>query len=385
MSVQTDPKNPSRNKQGFHVWVPGWLSRFAILLASLLLGVILWRFISGMGNQNPNASINTLISIFLAIGFSLTITFGLRGSNRTNDIVAYRLAFFVGVLLITTRWIMLGITGDSSPPFYFYILLALSLFIGGVFTSGLHYGLVEDTFPPSEEITQKVKKKYLDSNYQPRPISTSKRLFDIVLASLGIILSTPIWATICVLIWLQDPGPIFFIKNCVGYQGENFRLLKFRTMRLGAEKETGPIASKEQDQRVHRFGLVLRKTALDELPQLLNILRGEMSFVGPRPLRTVVEVEYLIEIPGYAARYNVLPGLSGLAQIAGDYYLPSRDKLRYERIYANHATLGFDIKLILLAFLLVFWLRWKKDWDGRIPRSWIRWTPKAKNQIGQIQ
>jgi lipopolysaccharide/colanic/teichoic acid biosynthesis glycosyltransferase len=149
--------------------------------------------------------------------------------------------------------------------------------------------------------------------------------------------------------------------------------------------DTGPIASNQQDQRVHVIGHFLRKTALDELPQLLNILFGEMSFVGPRPLRTVVEVEYLKEIPGYAARYDVLPGLSGLAQIAGDYYLPSRDKLRYERIYAQHVGLGFDIKLILLAFVLVFWLRWKKDWNGRVPRAWIRWTPGSKNKIGQIQ
>jgi lipopolysaccharide/colanic/teichoic acid biosynthesis glycosyltransferase len=129
----------------------------------------------------------------------------------------------------------------------------------------------------------------------------------------------------------------------------------------------------------------LRKTALDELPQLLNILGGEMSFVGPRPFRTIVDIENFNDIPGYAARYDVLPGLSGLAQIAGDYYLPSRDKLRYERIYAGHTSLGFDIKLIFLAFVLVFWLRWKKDWDGRVPRAWIRWAPGPKKRLGRIQ
>jgi len=77
--------------------------------------------------------------------------------------------------------------------------------------------------------------------------------------------------------------------------------------------------------------------------------------------------------------------LSGLAQIAGDYYLPSRDKLRYERIYANHSSLCFDIKLIFLAFVLVFWLRWKKNWDGHVPRSWIRWTPRQDQHIGRIK
>jgi lipopolysaccharide/colanic/teichoic acid biosynthesis glycosyltransferase len=329
--------------------------------------------------------VNALGAVLLAVSLGLTTALGFHSANRNKDILAYRLAFFAGALLVTIRWIMFEVAGDTPSPFYVYILLMLSLFIGGVFASSLHYGLVEDTFPPSEAITQEVQRKFLVYTTQPHPIPVSKRLFDIVLASLGIILSAPIWVVICVLIWLQDPGPIFFIKNCVGYRGENFRVLKFRTMRLGAEKETGPILSNEHDQRVLVIGQVLRKTALDELPQLLNILRGEMSFVGPRPKRTVVDVEYLKEIPGYAARYNVLPGLSGLAQIAGDYYLPSRDKLRYERIYANHATLGFDIKLIFLAFVLVFWLRWKKDWDGRVPRSWIRWTPKSGQQIGRIK
>jgi lipopolysaccharide/colanic/teichoic acid biosynthesis glycosyltransferase len=376
MSVQSNPKSPPGNKQSFFEILPGKLAQFAFLLAAILLGLLLWRFLG---------TTNVLSLIFLAIGFSMTAALGFRSTNRIRDILAYRLAFSGGVLLITIRWMGLWIAKGSTHPFYLYILLILSFFIGGVFVSSLRYGLVEDTFPPSKAITREVKRKYLDHTNKPLPISLSKRLFDIALALLGIILSTPIWMILCLLIWIQDPGPIFFIKNCVGYQGDNFRLLKFRTMRLEAEKETGPIASNEQDQRVHVIGLLLRKTALDELPQLLNILRGEMSFVGPRPLRTVVEVEYLKEIPGYAARYNVLPGLSGLAQIAGDYYLPSRDKLRYERIYANHASLGFDIKLILLAFVVVFWLRWKKDWDGRVPRAWIRWEPNPKEQLGRIK
>jgi lipopolysaccharide/colanic/teichoic acid biosynthesis glycosyltransferase len=143
-------------------------------------------------------------------------------------------------------------------------------------------------------------------------------------------------------------------------------------MKINAEADTGPIASDARDSRVLKVGRVLRKTALDELPQLINILVGEMSFVGPRPLRSVVEVENIHQIPGYTHRYNTLPGLAGLAQICGDNLLPSRDKLRYERVYAQHAGVLFDIKLVVIACLIVFYLRWKKDWDGRIPRSWIR-------------
>ncbi|MCK4961598.1 MAG: sugar transferase, partial [Anaerolineales bacterium] len=114
------------------------------------------------------------------------------------------------------------------------------------------------------------------------------------------------------------------------------------------------------------------KTALDELPQLLNILRGDMSFVGPRPQRTVIVHAYLKEMPEFAERHRIRPGISGLAQVAGSYYITPRQKLRYDRLYGRYASLGFDIKLIMLAFLLVFWLRWRKDWNGRLPRRWLR-------------
>ena len=146
----------------------------------------------------------------------------------------------------------------------------------------------------------------------------------------------------------------------------------------GAEDTTGPVLASEEDERVLGIGRLLRKTALDELPQLLNILRGEMSFVGPRPQRTVLVQSYLREIPEYAQRHRVLPGLSGLAQVAGDYYLTPRQKLRFDRLYIEYTGLGFDLKLITLAFLITFWFRWQKDWDGRLPRSWLRFGSHGK-------
>jgi lipopolysaccharide/colanic/teichoic acid biosynthesis glycosyltransferase len=166
---------------------------------------------------------------------------------------------------------------------------------------------------------------------------------------------------------------LLFVKNSVGKGGENFHQYKFRTMVRGAESNTGPILASEIDERVLIIGGLLRKTALDELPQLLNILGGEMSFVGPRPQRTVLVCGYLERMPEYAERHRVLPGLAGLAQVAGDYYLTPRQKLRYDRIYIRYASLGFDLKLIFLAFLLTFWYRWQKGWNGRIPRKFIRW------------
>jgi lipopolysaccharide/colanic/teichoic acid biosynthesis glycosyltransferase len=144
-----------------------------------------------------------------------------------------------------------------------------------------------------------------------------------------------------------------------------------------AEEHTGPILSSEDDQRVLRIGRFLRKSALDELPQLINILRGEMSFVGPRPQRTVLVHGYLLFMPEYAYRHTVPPGLAGLAQVAGDYFLTPRQKLRFDRIYIQHISLGFDLKLILLACLIAFWFRWQKDWNGRLPRALIHSRPHS--------
>jgi lipopolysaccharide/colanic/teichoic acid biosynthesis glycosyltransferase len=130
------------------------------------------------------------------------------------------------------------------------------------------------------------------------------------------------------------------------------------------------------------IGRFLRKTALDELPQLINILRGEMSFVGPRPQRTVLVHNYLQTMPEYAQRHCVLPGLAGLAQVAGDYYITPRQKLRFDRLYIRYRSLSFDLKLLMLAFLLAFWYRWQKDWDGRLPRKLMRlWGSNSKGNL----
>jgi lipopolysaccharide/colanic/teichoic acid biosynthesis glycosyltransferase len=143
-------------------------------------------------------------------------------------------------------------------------------------------------------------------------------------------------------------------------------------MLRGAEEVTGPILASEKDERVLIAGRLLRKTALDELPQLVNILRGEMSFVGPRPQRTVLVHQYLETLPQYAERHRVVPGLAGLAQVAGDYYLTPRQKLRFDRLYIQHISLGFDLKLFLLAFSIAFWFRWQPGWNGRLPRKLVR-------------
>jgi lipopolysaccharide/colanic/teichoic acid biosynthesis glycosyltransferase len=231
-------------------------------------------------------------------------------------------------------------------------------------------GLWEDNQPPSEQVRREVLEAH--AAYPPRPLPPSKRALDVTLAFFGILLASPIWILFSVLIWLEDPGPVLFVKNSVGRGGLNFRQLKFRSMVREAERETGPVLAEESDRRVLKIGRLIRKTALDELPQLLNILKGEMSFVGPRPQRTVLVHDYLREMPEYAERHVVPPGIAGLAQVAGSYYITPRQKLRFDRLYVRHAGLGLDLRLLMIAFALVFYLRWKPGWNGRLPRGWLR-------------
>jgi len=285
---------------------------------------------------------------------------------------AFRTTLLISAGVISIYWAMLWFNTGTHPGAPLFSASLIASWLVSMIASWIVYGFTDETFIPSSEITAQIQQIYHQQNPNPPAMPWSKRLFDILLAAFGIVLSLPLWLVIILLIWLQDPGPILFIKHCAGYQGKPFRLYKFRTMRINAEFDTGPIVSQGQDQRVIGVSKILRKTALDELPQLINILVGEMSFVGPRPLRSVVEIEYIEQIPGYTQRYNSLPGLAGLAQICGDNLMPSRDKLRYERVYTKHAGVLFDIKLFLIACLLVFYLRWTKDWDGRIPRHWIR-------------
>jgi len=190
---------------------------------------------------------------------------------------------------------------------------------------------------------------------------TAKRCADALLAATGLVVSAPVWLLVCAAIMIEDGWPVFFGKECVGRGGRNFRQLKFRSMVRDAERDTGPVLSWRGDSRVTRVGSVLRRTALDELPQLLNILAGDMSFVGPRPQRAVLVEGYLREIPNYGLRHLVRPGLTGLAQVHGRYHTPPRQKLRYDVLYVRNASLALDIKLVLASF----WISVKGKWSSR--------------------
>jgi lipopolysaccharide/colanic/teichoic acid biosynthesis glycosyltransferase len=200
-----------------------------------------------------------------------------------------------------------------------------------------------------------------------------KRAFDCALASSGLIVSAPIWALLAIAIKLEDGGPIFFRQGRVGLGGRVFDALKFRSMVPDAEARTGPVQATENDPRVTRVGRFMRSTALDELPQLWNIFAGDMSFVGPRPLRPgEVEVRgdgqlvHLDQIPGYDARHRVRPGLTGLTQVYAPRDISRTSKFRLDRVYLRRAGFWLDLKLILLSFWITGTGAWEKR-NRRVP------------------
>jgi lipopolysaccharide/colanic/teichoic acid biosynthesis glycosyltransferase len=196
----------------------------------------------------------------------------------------------------------------------------------------------------------------------------SKRAFDVLLSGVGLVLAIPVGAAAALAIKLGDGGPVFFSQERVGKGGVPFRSYKFRSMVPDADKKIGTVQAGEHDPRVTAAGSILRKTAMDELPQLWNIFKGDMSFVGPRAL-AVQEVELkgdgrsirLEEIPGFTERHRVIPGLTGIAQIFAPRDVPRRQKFRYDRLYVRKQSFALDIKLILVSF----WITFRGKWEVR--------------------
>lgn len=181
-----------------------------------------------------------------------------------------------------------------------------------------------------------------------------KRFFDVVFSAVGLVVLLPLFLLLAVLIKVDSPGPVFYKQVRVGLGGSKFRLIKFRTMVSDAEKKTGPVLASENDPRITYVGRFLRKTRLDELPQLINMLRGEMSLVGPRPERPFFVNQFSGEIPGYEHRLKVKPGITGLAQIMGKYDTNPEDKLRYDLYYIKNYSPFLDFQIIFHTLRVVF-------------------------------
>ncbi len=199
-----------------------------------------------------------------------------------------------------------------------------------------------------------------DGFFVSSQILSAKRVLDVAIAGVGLLLLSPLFALIAAAIRLDSRGPVFYRQERVGFRGREFRMWKFRSMRVDAEEEASPLWAQPEDHRVTRVGWVLRRFSLDELPQLWNILKGEMSVVGPRPEREHF-VRNLCELsPLYQYRTAVRPGLTGWAQIRAPYassYENSLYKLSFDLFYIKNISIALDLAIIAGTFRVVFFGR----------------------------
>lgn len=177
----------------------------------------------------------------------------------------------------------------------------------------------------------------------------TKRWFDIAVSALLMIVLSPLLLLMAIVVKLTSAGPVFFRQQRVGLDGHVFTMYKFRSMRVDAEKQSGPVWAKERDPRRTAIGVLLRKTSMDELPQLFNVLRGDMSLVGPRPERPFFVEQFKSLVPKYLDRHRVKAGMTGWAQVnglRGDTSLEER--IKYDLYYIENWSLAFDIKILLM-------------------------------------
>jgi lipopolysaccharide/colanic/teichoic acid biosynthesis glycosyltransferase len=193
-----------------------------------------------------------------------------------------------------------------------------------------------------------------------------KRIFDISLAVTGLLFSAWLWVLICIFIIIDDGTPIFVKQMRVGKNGRLFTLWKFRSMKKSSHGARLNRQAQENDTRATRLGRIFRKTALDELPQLINILFNDMSFVGPRPVLFQEKElngshETVEQIPGYRERISIRPGLTGFAQIYASRNLPRKLKFKYDILYVRKNNFLLDLKLLLISILVTLTGNWEKS------------------------
>jgi sugar transferase (PEP-CTERM system associated) len=189
---------------------------------------------------------------------------------------------------------------------------------------------------------------------------TIRRILDVGLSVMGLILSAPVMAVAALSIKMDSPGPVLFRQARVGKDGKVFMLYKFRSMSVNAEQLTGPVWASEDDPRITRSGRLLRKIRLDETPQMFNVLRGDMSFIGPRPERPVFVNQLKEQIPFYGLRFAVKPGITGWAQVKYPYGSTVEDaleKLQYDLYYIKNMSIFLDVLILLKSVQVVLFAR----------------------------
>jgi exopolysaccharide biosynthesis polyprenyl glycosylphosphotransferase len=234
-----------------------------------------------------------------------------------------------------------------------------------------------------EELADEIPLDYIDDewlfhaslNNSRFHIRRMKRLLDIIASLVGLVLSAPISLIAAILIRLDSRGPVLFRQERLGRDSIPFTVMKFRTMRVDAESETGPVWATEDDPRITRVGKWLRKFRIDELPQLVNVLRGEMSLVGPRPEREVFIRKLSEQVPYYAERLLVPPGITGWAQVMAPYAASvedSRRKLQFDLYYIKHMSFFLDMYVMVKTIKTIIFGR------ERTPRKKTRRASRPK-------
>jgi len=192
--------------------------------------------------------------------------------------------------------------------------------------------------------------EYLFLNHIGEPITgiapVIKRVFDFVFALIGSIVSLPLILIFGVLIKLTSEGPVLYMQERVGLMGKPFKVIKLRSMYQNAELKTGAVWAQKADPRVTPIGRLMRRTRIDELPQFWNVLKGDMSLVGPRPERPELTEQFSQEFEGFPKRLRVIPGITGYAQINGGYEITPELKCELDNYYIAHYSLWFDIKVL---------------------------------------
>ncbi len=328
----------------------GFLPAYCIMLSSL----ILWRFLLwGLIGESIKGMPRKVILFKNGDGLS---DYEYQGFSAVKELQFSEITPDVPKRIFKENRID-GIVIESNGHTQLDVLELISQFAESnydIFVSPKLYPLVYQHF---------LIKKLPDSNLLQiifHPLSAwdrfLKRLTDILLALIALIIFSPLIGVIALLIKIDSPGPVFYTQKRVGFRGKKFSLIKFRSMIKDAEKYTGPIWAKKDDKRITRMGRIMRPFRLDELPQLVNVLKGDMSFVGPRPERPHFVSKFVNQIPLYPLRHTVHPGITGLAQVKYSYDRTIEDvkkKLEYDLEYINNISLRMDLKIFLKTVLTV--------------------------------
>lgn len=260
---------------------------------------------------------------------------------HTSTETHLRLCFF----LVPTTFLLTFMAFNAPVVPVALYSLTLGAFLALLLVTHRVYHIVEENAVPSKADIAVIEHYHRNIRAESRNIL--KYLGDKIGALILLIVLSPLFLFLCVAVWINDPGSIFLAKHVVGRKGKPFRAYKVRSMIKNAEQHTGAVQVQKGDERIIWIGHFLRASHLDEFPQLWNVLRGEMSLVGPRPEKVVRVKHFLQDVPGYAERHTVLPGITGWAQVHHTYYTPPAEKMVYDLYYITHQSLWLDMKILL--------------------------------------